>query len=261
MIAVGCDVGSLFVKAVVLRDDAILAAKIVRTTGTVARELPALLQATLQAAGVSRKEVACLAGTGAGGEFVPEADFVEDTLACAAAAARYFCPEVRYSIDIGGQSIASLLVGEEGQVRNFMRNDKCASGSGRFLEVMSEKLGVGIAEIDAAAAGSNRAVELSNQCGVFAESEVISHLNNGESVADILAGVCAAVGKMVSAQGRRFGVAGPFTLTGGVARVKTIAEIVRERLGREYHPFPLDPQLAAAVGAALLGDSGPDGSV
>lgn len=186
---------------------------------------------------------------------------MEDTLSCVAAACRYYCPEIRFAIDIGGQSIASLLVGELGEVHNFMRNDKCASGSGRFLEVMSRKLKLELDGIDAALAGSRKTVDLSNQCGVFAESEVITHLNNGERPIDILAGVCASVAKMVSAQGRRFGINGPYTLTGGVARVQTIVAGIRERLAGNYHAFPLDPQLAAALGAALLSEAGSDGSV
>jgi predicted CoA-substrate-specific enzyme activase len=193
--------------------------------------------------------------TGAGSDLAPAADFREDSVTCVGAAAAYFLPEVELAIDIGGQSITSLLLDPDGDVKNFMRNDKCASGSGRFLEMMSEKLNVEVSAIDRETAGSQSPVELTAQCGVFAESEVITHVNSGASRADVLAGVCQAVAKIVVAQGRRFGAAGHYTLTGGVARTEAVTRIIRQRLPGVFHQFPFDPQLAAAIGAALLADA------
>jgi len=255
MITLGCDVGSLFSKAVVMDGDDIIGKRVIATTGRIAAEVHDLLKAVMQSAGISADRVDCLGATGNGAALVKGAAFVEDTITCAGAAAGYFMPEVRCAIDVGGQSITSIAIDEEGGVRNFMRNDKCASGSGRFLEMMSAKLGVRLADVDKIAAGAKTVVEISSQCGVFAESEVITHVNNGENKDDILAGVCSAVAKMVSAQGRRFGAAEHFTLLGGVARIDTVTHMVRRSLGGHYHPFPFDPQLATAIGAALLGDS------
>lgn len=255
MITIGCDVGSLFSKVVVMDGDDLIGTKIMATTGRIAEEVHDLLKAAMKSAGVPADKVDCLGVTGNGAGLVKGAAFVEDTITCAGAAAGYFLPEVRCAIDVGGQSITSIAIDEEGEVRNFMRNDKCASGSGRFLEMMSAKLGIDLAEVDPVAAGAGTIVEISSQCGVFAESEVITHVNNGENKGDIMAGVCAAVAKMVSAQGRRFGAAKHFTLLGGVAKINTITGMVRKHLGGEYHPFPFDPQLATAVGAALLGDA------
>ncbi len=253
MITVGCDVGSLFSKAVVMDGDDIIGKKTIATTGNIAVEVRDLLRDVMIAAGISRDMVECLGATGAGADLVAGADFIEDTITCAGAAAGYFIPEVRCAIDVGGQSITSIAIDEDGEVTNYMRNDKCASGSGRFLEMMSAKLGVELADVDKVAAAAEGIVEISSQCGVFAESEVITHVNSGRDKGDIIAGVCAAVAKMVSAQGRRFGAAGHFTVTGGVAHIDSITNIVYEKLGGEYHPFPFDPQLAGAIGAALLG--------
>lgn len=255
MIALGCDIGSLFAKAVILDGDRLLAGRMARTTGNIADEVQGLLRAVLEKAGLKREQVECLIATGNGADLVREADGVEDVVSCVAAASAYYLPEVRLSIDVGGQSTTALVLNREGEVADFMRNDKCAAGSGRFLEVMSEKLEVALSEIDRTAARSQKRVEISNQCGVFAESEVISHLNNGQPVPDILAGVCASVARMVAAQGRRFGAAEHYTLTGGVAKIQTVARIIQAKLGGTFHPFPEDPQLAAAIGAALLGQS------
>jgi predicted CoA-substrate-specific enzyme activase len=255
MISLGCDIGSLFAKAVILDGDKLLAGRVLRTTGNIADEINGLVRAVIQEAGLKRDRVACLVGTGNGADLVPGADGVEDVVSCVGAASGYYLPEIQLCIDVGGQSTTALLLNPEGEVADFMRNDKCAAGSGRFLEVMSEKLKIGLAEIDRTVARSQNHIEISNQCGVFAESEVITHLNNGEPVPDIIAGVCASVARMVTAQGRRFGTAEHYTLTGGVAKIQTVARIIQEKLGGTFHPFPSDPQLAAAIGAALLGQS------
>ncbi len=253
MKVVGCDIGSLFSKAVVLDGDDLVASKVVRTTGNIADETDYLVNAVLRDAGMDRVKVDCLVGTGNGADMVKGADLVEDLITCAAAAAAFYLPEVQLSIDMGGQSITSMLLNEDGEVVNFMRNDKCASGSGRFIEVMSEKLSVDIADIDAAVARSTKVVQISAQCGVFAESEVISYVNAGDRVSDILAGVCSSVANMVVAQGRRFREAEHYTLTGGVARIDAVNRIISEKLSGTFHRFPQDPQLAAAIGAAVLG--------
>ena len=254
MITIGCDVGSLFSKAVVMDGDDIIAKKIIATTGRIAIEVHDLLKKVMKSAGIPADRVDCLGATGNGAGLVKGAAFVEDTITCTGAAAWYFIPEVRCAIDVGGQSITSIAIDDEGTVTDFMRNDKCASGSGRFLEMMSAKLGLRLRDVDKIAAEARSVVNISSQCGVFAESEVITHVNNGEEKSDIMAGVCAAVAKMVSAQGRRFGASGHFTLLGGVAKIEAITKRVHEKLGGRFHPFPFDPQLAGAVGASLLGD-------
>ncbi len=253
MIAIGCDIGSLFTKAVVLDGDDLVASQITRTTGTIAEEIGEFIKGITQKAGV--KSGYALVGTGNGADLLRGADFTEDVITCLSAATCFFLPEVRLSIDLGGQSITSILLDGEGDVINFMRNDKCASGSGRFLEVMSDKLMVGITDIDKTVTASTRAVDLSTQCGVFAESEVITLINGGESVPNIITGVCASVADMAAAQARKFRDAGCFTITGGVARIQAVVERITQKLDGTYKAFPHKPQFAAAIGAALLGQS------
>jgi len=156
-------------------------------------------------------------------------------------------------IDIGGQSITSMMIDGDGEVVDFMRNDKCASGSGRFMEVMSDAMGIEMDRIDETVAISEKPVLLSSQCGVFAESEIITHVNEGEKTPDIIAGICDSVANIVVAQARRFGMAEDYTVTGGVARIGSVVRVVEQKLGGTYHGFPRDPRLAAAIGAALMG--------
>ena len=251
MRSLGCDVGSLFTKAVIVDGERLLAARVIATTGNTAAEIPGLIEDLCRDAGVERDSLDGVVATGSGAEFVSDADFLEDEISCIAWAARCFTPEADLVVDIGVQSITSLLLDEEGNVLDFMRNDKCASGTGRFLEVMSNAVGVPVERIDEEASRATKHVSISSQCGVFVESEVITHVNNGEAPQDILAGLCDAVARIVSSQARRFGMGNRYTFTGGGARIATVAELARRRLEGEYIPFPVDPQLAAAVGAAL----------
>lgn len=255
MKALGCDIGSLFSKAVLMDGEKLLAYKIVETTGNIAGEIDSLIEEVCRQAGVSRFNLDGIVGTGSGAELVEEADFLEDEIACIAWASRCFLPEVELVVDIGGQSITSMLLSPEGEVIDFMRNDKCASGSGRFLEVMAGAVGVPVDRIDEEASRATKRVSISSQCGVFVESEVITHVNNGESPQDIVAGLCDAVARIVTSQARRFGMGNRYTFTGGVAKVNTVVELVRERMDGEYQPFPLDARLAAAAGAALLAET------
>ena len=252
MITVGCDIGSLFSKAVVLRDGRLLARHTIGTTGTIADLVPGLVASALLHAGIVQEDVDGIAATGRGGELVEAAEFVEEEMVCVGVAVRHLLPDVERAVEIGGQSITAMILDPDGDVVDFIRNDTCASATGRFLEVLSDAMGVPIAELDAHAALASREAPLSSQCGVFVESEVITHLNAGEPPPNVSAGLCDAVARIVVSQAKRVDEAGPFTLTGGVARVQGVVQRVHARLGGSYRPFPADPQLAAALGAALL---------
>ena len=252
MITMGIDVGSLLTKVVALDGDRLIASGVVETTGNVAGEIQDLVASVLSGADLDVSAVEASAGTGSGAELLEGVDFVEDEVTCVAAAAAYLLPEINMVVDIGGQSIAAILLDADGDVANFMRNDKCASGSGRFLEVMSGAIGVSIDDLDDAVAGATGPVQISSQCGVFAESEVITHLNQGERPADIVAGLCDAVASIVAAQARRFSNGDRYTLTGGVAKIGAVSRRIVDKIGGAYYEFPHDPRLAAALGAALL---------
>jgi (R)-2-hydroxyacyl-CoA dehydratese activating ATPase len=252
LLTLGIDVGNLLTKAVVLDGDTLRASAIMPTTGNVSAEIGAFVDGLLSEAGVGREDIGAVASTGSGAELTGQDGFLEDEVTCVAAAGAYYLPEINMVVDVGGQSITSILLDDEGDVLNFMRNDKCASGSGRFLEVMSQAVGVDVDEIDARAAQAGGAVPISSQCGVFAESEVITHVNAGEEPNDIVAGLCSSVASIVAAQARRFAAGDQYTLTGGVARIGAVSRLITEKMSGTYHEFPFDPRLAASIGAALL---------
>lgn len=252
MKTMGIDIGNLLTKVVVLDGDRLLSSGIMPTTGNVAGEVEGLVDGVLRDAGLDRAGLGAVACTGSGAELAGGADLLEDEVTCVAAAGAYYLPDINMVVDVGGQSITSILLDEDGDVVNFMRNDKCASGSGRFLEVMSGAVGVDIDELDNAARSSSSPVSISSQCGVFAESEVITHVNAGEKPADIVSGLCDSVASIVSAQARRFAAGDCYTLTGGVARFSSVSERINSRLEGTFHEFPHDPRLAACIGVALL---------
>lgn len=252
MITMGIDIGNMLTKVVVLDGDEVIASGIMDTTGNVGSEIDGLVEKVLADAGLEREQIGAVARTGGGAELVEGCDIVEDAVNCVAAAGAYYLPDINMVVDVGGQSITSMLLNDDGDVVNFMRNDKCASGSGRFLEVMSHAVGVGIDGIDEAAQGASAPVSISSQCGVFAESEVITHVNAGEEPADIVSGLCDAVASIVSAQARKFSQGDQYTLTGGVARIEAVAGRITEKMSGQFHQFPHDPRLAACIGAALL---------
>jgi (R)-2-hydroxyacyl-CoA dehydratese activating ATPase len=261
MISVGCDVGATFTKVVLLGPDRLLGSRVLRTTGRTADSVDGLVGELLAEAGVARRDLAFVGTTGSGGAQIPGADFYEDELTCVGAAVGYYLSGALLALQVGGQSIAAVQINDDGEVVSFRRNDKCAAGTGRFLEMMSQRLGMDLASLDDLAAQATEPRDVSSQCVVFAESEAISHINAGVPVPDIVAGICGSIGRIAASQGRRVPDTCRFTLTGGVARFRSVVQVVQERLELDYVAFPQNPQLAAALGAALLedGDDSGDG--
>ena len=252
MITLGVDVGNLFLKAALMDDARLLAAQLAPATGEIEPAIAALIERALHEARIARDAVAYLVATGTGAELVPDAAFAEDEAVCVGAAVGFFTPQADLALHIGGQGISALRINGDGETVDFIRNDKCVAGAGRFLEMIARRLGLTLADFDRLAAEAQRSLSISAQCAVFAESEVITHLNNGERVTDVIAGVCEATADIVAAQARRFRQAKRFTATGGVARLNAVVSRVTRRLDAKYCPFPLDPTFAAAIGAAML---------
>ena len=250
----GIDVGSLYTKAVVLEDEELLSSQVMETTGNVVEEMEGLVEAVLASADVTRDELGGVCVTGRGAELVEIDGLRRDEISCLGEAIGRLVPHVSLVLDVGGQSVSSILLDEEGGVVDFMRNDKSASGSGKFLTGMGAALGYGIDELDEVAARAENKVPVSSQCGVFVESELITHVNEGREPADIIAGICESVAKIMISQALKFGFQDEYTLTGGVAKLESVTGPASEKIRGDYHAFPYDPQLACAIGAALCAE-------
>ncbi len=191
-------------------------------------------------------------GTGYGRCEVPFAHENISEITCHGVGVHAVAPAVRTLVDIGGQDVKAIALHEDGTVREFAMNDKCAAGTGRFFEAMARTFGLSLEEFSALSLGAERPVPVSSQCSVFAESEVISLLAQKKPPAGVAAGIQVAVGKRVFALARRVGVEPRLTLTGGCAHNAGLVPTLERLLREEILPLPVDAQLMGALGAAVL---------
>ena len=189
--------------------------------------------------------------TGYGRMTFPGADDQASELSCHGKGIHYLIPEARVVIDIGGQDAKVMQINERGALLNFVMNDKCAAGTGRFLDVMAGILSVQTSELAELAAKAEEPLSISSVCTVFAESEVISHLAAGATRSDVAAGIHQSVAKRVAGLGNRIGFRGPIAMSGGVALNAGVVRALEHELGKQIVTHP-DAQLAGAYGAAIL---------
>jgi predicted CoA-substrate-specific enzyme activase len=251
MVTVGVDVGAITAKAAILEEEHLLASTVIMAGYDRAAAARQVLEQALAQAGLSRDQVACLVATGYGRVQVLGADRSVTEITCHARGAYHLYPGVRTVIDIGGQDSKGIAVGPGGRVVDFVMNDKCAAGTGRFLEVMARALEVDLVDFGVLALSASRRVKISSTCTVFAESEVVTHLAAGTPRPEIIAGIHEAIAARVATMLGRIPVQDAVVLTGGVARNAGVARMLEERLSRAI-VVPEQAQLAGAIGAALI---------
>ena len=255
--AAGIDVGSTYTKAVILNEGHEIAGKAMINTGfQLTKAARQAFDQALEKAGLDAKDVAYTVATGFGRHQVPFADVsVTDLTASARGAATLF-PGTRTILDVGGQTMKAIRLDGGMKVKSFRLNDKCAAGTGAFLEKTARYMGYATEEIGALAATSKEAVPISGVCAVFAESEVINHLSQGAAPADIMYGaITSLVDRSVQLM-KRVRMEPEFTLIGGILRFESMAEVVHRELNKSVNVPAGDlVQYTTAFGAAMLGDS------
>ena len=251
MITAGVDVGAITAKAALCGDGDLLAVAVIQAGYDRAAAALRVLDQALASAGFAREQVACLVATGYGRVQVPGAQRTVTEITCHARGAHHLCPDVHTVIDIGGQDSKAIAVNAGGKVNDFVMNDKCAAGSGRFLEVMARALEVSVADFGTLALSASRRAQISSTCTVFAESEVVTHLAAGVPRDEIAAGIHEAIAARVATMARRIAVQDVVVLTGGVARNAGVVRMLEEKLGHRIL-VPEQAQLAGAIGAALI---------
>jgi predicted CoA-substrate-specific enzyme activase len=251
----GIDVGSTYTKVVLVDHAGEVLATAMEPTGFRLAEVAALaLDKALAVAGLERKQVAYVVATGFGRHQVAFADVHITDLTAAARGATRLYPGTRTILDVGGQTMKASRLGDGATVRSFRLNDKCAAGTGAFLEKTARYMGYSTPEIGPLVETSKDATSISGVCAVFAESEVINHLSQGVAPADIMHGaIVSLVGRSVQLM-KRVQMEKEFTLIGGILRFEAMARVVRETLQSEVNvPSPALVQYVPAFGAALLG--------
>ncbi|HJC48412.1 MAG TPA: 2-hydroxyacyl-CoA dehydratase [Candidatus Lachnoclostridium pullistercoris] len=251
MYVMGIDSGSTSTNAVIMdRNREIQAFSVVRTGAKSGQSAQKILEEVLDKAGLKREDISWIVSTGYGRVSIPFADENVTEISCHGRGAHYFNPKVRTILDIGGQDSKAIHLNEAGEVTDFVMNDKCAAGTGRFLEMIARSLEMDISELGPAALQSTEYIEITSMCSVFAESEVISLIAQNKEKADIAAGVCRSIaGKSYSLM-KRVGLEPEFMMTGGVAKNPGVARAVEEKIGAKLYICP-EPEIVGAVGAAL----------
>lgn len=252
MITAGCDIGSLTAKAVVMEDDKILSRAVIRAKTKPAESAKEVMGLALESAGLAMEDVKCVVGTGYGREQVPFVDGVESEISCHARGAWWIDPAVRMVIDIGGQDAKAARMDESGVVIRYQYNDKCASGTGRFLEVMAKALEVPLEQLGEMGEQSTEKLTISNQCVIFAETEVVSLVNEGKETSDIINALHQALARRAAALAIGIEVEQDIVMTGGVAKNKGVFKAISEALMKPLKELDgVDPQIVGALGAAL----------
>jgi bzd-type benzoyl-CoA reductase Q subunit len=249
----GVDVGSVSSQAVVVADGELFAYSNMRTGSSSPDSADKAFRWAIEGTGLETDEMQCVIGTGYGRVNVPFATNKPITeIACHARGANFmYGPSVRTLLDMGGQDCKIIRCDERGKVKEFLMNDKCAAGTGRFLEVMADALEVGVEELGPLAQQSQHPVAISSTCTVFAESEVIGQMSRGAPKADIVAGIHAAIANRVAGLAGQVGLEETVVMTGGVAQNIGVVRALEKRIGLPI-VLPPEPQLVGALGAALL---------
>lgn len=214
MIVCGCDLGSATGKAVLLEENRILAASVVRSVRGPEDTAARALEEAVKSAGICADDVKEIVGTGYGREGVSFISRNVSEISCHAKGAFWLNPSLRTIIDIGGQDCKVTVLNDKGKVVDFQMNDKCGAGTGRFFESMCRILDCSLEELSELALKSEKPASISRQCGIFAESEVISLINRGMDIHDIAAGINLAVARRLFAMGNRIGIQAELAVTG-----------------------------------------------
>ena len=253
MIVGGCDVGSAPGKAVVMKDGEITSYVIIPSTTKPEVTARTAMDEALKKAGLaSIEDLDYIVGTGYGRLKVPFANENVSEITCHARGAYWLSPAVRTVVDIGGQDCKVMSLDDKGKVMEFVMNDRCAAGTGRFFEAMARTLDCGLEGLSSLSLQAKSAATITSQCSVFAESEVITLVNEGVDLADIAAGLHNSIAGRLNSMVRKVGLVEDVALTGGCAKNEGLAKALEEKLGVKVKKLPQDPQIAGAVGAALI---------
>ncbi|MFB3884127.1 MAG: acyl-CoA dehydratase activase [Thermodesulfobacteriota bacterium] len=247
----GIDVGSTMTKAVILNEG--IVASITGPTGPEQRRLAnKVMEEALNQAALSFQTIAYIVSTGYGRINVPFADKQFTEITCHARGINRLFPRARTIIDIGGQDVKGIKIDAAGKIVDFVMNDKCAAGSGRFIEVIADTLGVPLDEVSPLSLQSKNPANISNICTIWAQQEVASSLAEGVPIQDLLAGVHRSLADRIARMVSRLRVEEEVVVTGGGGKNRGLIKALAEQLGHEIL-VPEEPLITGALGAALLG--------
>lgn len=232
------------------QDRKIVASSVIRTGAKSGESAQRILKEILEKADCTREDISWIVSTGYGRVSIPFADENVTEISCHGKGAHYFNSAVRTILDIGGQDSKAIRLNEAGEVTDFAMNDKCAAGTGRFLEMIARTLEIDMDELGPTALQSTEELEITSMCSVFAESEVISLIANNKEKPDIANGICRAIANKAYSLLKRVGLEAEFMMTGGVAKNPGVVRAVEDKIQNKLY-ICQEPEIVGATGAAL----------
>jgi len=251
MITAGIDIGSITAKCAVMDGEKLLGTRVIFTGYSAENAGVRVFEELLAELGLDARQVEKIVSTGYGRNSVKFSHKAVTEITCHGAGAHYLNPKVRTIIDIGGQDSKAIALEKDGKVKDFVMNDKCAAGTGRFLEVMSRALEVDLDDFGKISDGAGNPARISSLCTVFAESEVISLISKGDSRENIIAGIHESIASRVGAMASRVGIVPPLMMTGGVAKNSGVVRAMEKKLNVSIEVSKY-AQVNGAIGAAWL---------
>lgn len=252
MIVAGCDVGSLTAKAVILKDGGILSTHVIQAKANPEKSAKEVMDIALSKVGLSLNDIEYMVGTGYGRKQISFVKDVVSEIVCHGKAVNWLVPSVRMVIDVGGQDAKAIKLDSEGNIVRYVYNDRCATGTGRFLEIMADALEIRLEDMGELSLKSKNPANISNQCTVFAESEVVSLVNDGKEIPDIISGLHRAMARRIASLAESIELEADIAMSGGVAKNQGIVAALEESIGMKFMKSNLDPQVNGALGAALI---------
>ncbi len=246
----GIDVGSTSSKCIIIKNGNELLEKSLIPIGTGTSGPERVVRQLLDSSGMKLEDFSYILSTGYGRNTCKVSSSEMSELSCHAKGAYFLYPDVHTVIDVGGQDAKVMRIGVNGILENFVMNDKCAAGTGRFLDVMARILELNVEDLEKMGALSTKKVDISSTCTVFAESEVISQLAQGVDRSDVIDGINRSIASRVSGLVKRVGVVPRVVMNGGVAQNGGVRRALEKELGIEITTSPLS-QYVGAIGAAL----------
>jgi (R)-2-hydroxyacyl-CoA dehydratese activating ATPase len=251
MITAGIDIGSITTKAAVMAEGKIRGTRVIFTGYKAEQAGTKVYEELLKELGIEKFDVRRVVSTGYGRNSVKFMDKAMTEIICHAAGAYYLNPRTRSVIDIGGQDSKAIVLDEKGKVKNFAMNDKCAAGTGRFLEVMARAMEVDLDGFGALSLRAGDPSKISSLCTVFAESEVISLISKGEKRENIIAGIHESIAARIAAMANRLRIAPLVVMTGGVAKNIGVVKALQKKIGMAVEVSEY-AQVNGAIGAAFM---------
>ncbi len=269
MLTMGIDIGSRSSKCVILEDRKLLTYGTIETGPNITKTAQAVVEAAVhRRAGkwgeyrmplpetkvdhLKIEDMACIVSTGYGRAIVPFAHRNVTEITCHCRGAQWFVPGVATILDVGGQDTKGIRVGANGEVADFVMNDKCAAGTGRFMEIVAEVLHVALPEIGPLSLKSTKVLPFSTTCAAFGRGAAVVLMKEGERKEDILAGLHEAIATRVTAVVKKVGIADKFAITGGIGRNVGLVSKIEQKIGGLKVTLPQEPMIVGALGAALF---------